>query len=294
MTRAPAGPSHAALIDGLCRVLGPDTERIETHISWLLLSGEHAYKLKKPLTLDFLDFGTLAQRRTACAEELRINRRTAPDIYLGVLPITGTPAAPRLGGDAAQAIDWAVHMRRFPAGALLALRACLSTLETKPWSRFFGALGRMRKSSSRRLVMAALSESCGVSGRAKHADMPASARATRHKQHGGEAASCRATPTCRLALRADRCRTLLSCLPPLPLAGAPGSGGPVALLREQPARRRTRTRPQAGRVRGKTPARWTAAPEAARSAVPNAKYWHPHCTRDDTATASRTTRPIAR
>ena len=91
MTRAPAGPSHAALIDGLCRVLGPDTERIETHISWLLLSGEHAYKLKKPLTLDFLDFGTLAQRRTACAEELRINRRTAPDIYLGVLPITGTP-----------------------------------------------------------------------------------------------------------------------------------------------------------------------------------------------------------
>ena len=129
MTRAPAGPSHAALIDGLCRVLGPDTERIETHISWLLLSGEHAYKLKKPLTLDFLDFGTLAQRRTACAEELRINRRTAPDIYLGVLPITGTPAAPRLGGDAAQAIDWAVHMRRFPAGALLAERAARGELQ---------------------------------------------------------------------------------------------------------------------------------------------------------------------
>ena len=129
MTRAPAGPSHAALIDGLCRVLGPGTERIETHISWLLLSGEHAYKLKKPLTLDFLDFGTLAQRRTACAEELRINRRTAPDIYLGVLPITGTPAAPRLGGDAAQAIDWAVHMRRFPAGALLAERAARGELQ---------------------------------------------------------------------------------------------------------------------------------------------------------------------
>ena len=129
MTRAPAGPSHAALIDGLCRVLGPDTERIETHISWLLLSGEHAYKLKKPLTLDFLDFGTLAQRRTACAEDLRINHRTAPDIYLGVLPITGTPAAPRLGGDAAQAIDWAVHMRRFPADALLADRAARGELQ---------------------------------------------------------------------------------------------------------------------------------------------------------------------
>jgi hypothetical protein len=173
---------------------------------------------------------------------------------------------------------------------LLALPACLSTLETKPWPRFFGALGRMRKSSSRRSVMAALPASYSVSGRAKHADMPALARASRPTRHGGEAAPCRATPMCRLAFDAARCRVLLSCLPPLPLAVAPGSGGPAALLREQPARRRTRTRPQAGRVRGKTPARWTAAPKAARSAV----RMHPHCTRDDTATTSRTTRPMAR
>ncbi|HNK53635.1 MAG TPA: aminoglycoside phosphotransferase, partial [Ottowia sp.] len=105
-----------------------DVQCLETHISWLLLAGEHAYKIKKPLTLDFLDFGTLAQRRAACEEELRINRRSAPELYLEVLPITGTPAAPRLGGDAAQAIEWAVHMRRFPPGALLAERAARGAL----------------------------------------------------------------------------------------------------------------------------------------------------------------------
>ena len=76
---------------------------------------------------------------------------------------------------------------------LLAFPACLSTLETKPWPRFFGALGRMRKSSSRRLVMAGLPASSGVSGRAKHVDMTASARASRPKRHGGKAAPCRAT-----------------------------------------------------------------------------------------------------
>ncbi|CDI94603.1 aldehyde dehydrogenase [Pseudomonas aeruginosa PA38182] len=105
-----------------------------------------------------------------------------------------------------------------------ALPTCLSTLETKPLSRFFGALGRMRKSSSRRSVMAVLSASSGVSGRGRHADIPALARAARHARHGGEAAPCRSSPTCRLMLRASRCRPLLSCLPfllcPAPLASA--------------------------------------------------------------------------
>ncbi len=120
--------TSARMVDALGRALGADTERVETHISWLLLAGDDAYKLKKPLTLDFLDFGTLDKRRAACEEELRINRRSAPDIYLGVLPVTGTPEAPRLGSDAAQAIDWAVHMRRFPADALLSQRAARGEL----------------------------------------------------------------------------------------------------------------------------------------------------------------------
>lgn len=103
---------------------GATVELIETHISWVLLVGAHAYKIKKPLALPFLDFSTLALRRRACEEELRINQRTAPDLYLAVLPVIGTDQAPRLGGcrtwgAADDAIDWVVHMRRFPSGTLL-------------------------------------------------------------------------------------------------------------------------------------------------------------------------------
>jgi len=117
----------APLIAALRRTLGADTDLIETHLSWLLLAGDEAYKLKKPLTLDFVDFASPEQRRAACEEELRINRRTAPHLYLGVVPVTGPPDAPQLGGSG-QPMDWAVHMRRFPADALLAARAARGDL----------------------------------------------------------------------------------------------------------------------------------------------------------------------
>jgi len=93
-------------------------ELLETHISWILLTGNYAYKLKKPVSLGFLDFSTLEARRTACEEELRLNRRTAPDLYLEVVPVTGTETEPRLGGTG-RAIDYAVKMREFPQDALL-------------------------------------------------------------------------------------------------------------------------------------------------------------------------------
>lgn len=97
---------------------GPGLRVVETHISVLLLGATRAWKLKKPLTLDFLDFGSVAARRHACEEELRINRRTAPQVYRAVRPVLGPAHAPRLGraddaGDAAQAIDWVVEMHRF-------------------------------------------------------------------------------------------------------------------------------------------------------------------------------------
>jgi aminoglycoside phosphotransferase family enzyme len=75
-----------------------EVQLIETHISWVLLAGDYAYKIKKPVDLGFLDFSTLALRREACEEEVRLNRRLAPDYYLGVVAITGSPAAPHLGG----------------------------------------------------------------------------------------------------------------------------------------------------------------------------------------------------
>ena len=87
-------------------------ELVETHVSWVFLAGDYAYKIKKPVHLPFLDFSTLAARRIFCEEELRLNRRTAPDIYLEVLPIAGPPDAPRIGGDG-QVIEYALKMRRF-------------------------------------------------------------------------------------------------------------------------------------------------------------------------------------
>ncbi len=90
---------------------------IETHISWVLLAGDYAYKIKKPLELGFLDYGTLARRRAACDEELRLNRRTAPELYLDVVAIAGPAQAPVVGGDG-PVLDYAVRMRRFDQAAL--------------------------------------------------------------------------------------------------------------------------------------------------------------------------------
>ena len=91
---------------------------IETHISWVLLTGEYVYKIKKPLDLGFLDFSTLALRQQACADEVRLNRRLAAEFYLGVVAITGSPDAPHINGSGA-AIEYAVKMRQFPPDATL-------------------------------------------------------------------------------------------------------------------------------------------------------------------------------
>ena len=96
-------------------------ELMETHISWVLLAGEYAYKIKKPVDFGFLDFSTLEKRKHFCEEELRINRRLAPDIYLQVVAISGTPEQPELEGQG-EAFEYAVKMRRFPADGLLCHR----------------------------------------------------------------------------------------------------------------------------------------------------------------------------
>lgn len=100
---------------------------LETHISWVLLAGDYAYKIKKPVSLGFVDFSTLELRRFYCEEELRLNRRTAPELYLGVVPVTGTPASPVMGG-AGPAFEYAVQMGRFPQDALLDRVAKAGTL----------------------------------------------------------------------------------------------------------------------------------------------------------------------
>ncbi len=98
----------------------------ETHISWVLLTGAYAYKIKKPLRLSFLDYSTLDLRRHLCEEEVRLNARHAPDLYLGVSAITGTERVPRVDG-AGDAFEYAVRMRQFDTrnelNALLAARS---------------------------------------------------------------------------------------------------------------------------------------------------------------------------
>ena len=90
---------------------------LETHISYVLLTDKHAYKLKKAVDLGFLDFTTLASRRFFCEQELRLNRRLAPELYLDVVAITGTIDEPVIDGKG-PVLEYAVKMREFPQDAL--------------------------------------------------------------------------------------------------------------------------------------------------------------------------------
>ncbi|GAB4477538.1 MAG: bifunctional aminoglycoside phosphotransferase/ATP-binding protein [Burkholderiaceae bacterium] len=140
---------HMRLVAGLRALLAGDAvETIETHISTVLLAGSHAYKLKKPVDLGFLDFTTLEARRRYCEQELRLNRRTAPQLYLDVLPVTGTVDAPRLGG-AGEPIDWVVRMRRFAASDLLDSRARAGTLDADCIDRLAAAIAAFHMDAPR-------------------------------------------------------------------------------------------------------------------------------------------------
>ena len=98
-----------------------EIELIETHISWVVLTGDFVYKIKKPVDFGFLDFSTLAKRKEFCEKEFELNRRLAPDIYLGVVSITGTIDQPAVsaGVDDDKALEFAVKMRQFSQSSQL-------------------------------------------------------------------------------------------------------------------------------------------------------------------------------
>lgn len=89
-------------------------ELIETHISWVLLTGNYAYKIKKPVNFGFLDFSTLEKRKFYCQEEVRLNSRLAKAWYLEVVPITGSFDCPKIGGNG-EPIEYTVKMMQFPS-----------------------------------------------------------------------------------------------------------------------------------------------------------------------------------
>lgn len=111
------------LIAALARALEQEVghvEQFETHISWVLVAGEFAYKFKKAVQFDFLDFSTLHARRFYCQEEVRLNTRLAPQIYLSVCAVCGSAEQPSF--DAGEAIEYCVQMRAFAQDAIWSWR----------------------------------------------------------------------------------------------------------------------------------------------------------------------------
>ncbi|MBT8112968.1 MAG: hypothetical protein KJO47_04750, partial [Gammaproteobacteria bacterium] len=107
-----------------------DVSIIETHISWVVLTGRYAYKIKKPIKFSFVDFSTLEKRRFYCNEEMRLNSRLAPNLYIGVVAITGSDENPSFD-QSGDAIEYAVKMRQFPQSSLLSYLSVHNQLSQK-------------------------------------------------------------------------------------------------------------------------------------------------------------------
>ncbi|MFG0266631.1 MAG: AAA family ATPase [Rhodopirellula sp. JB055] len=101
----------------------------ETHLSFVFLAGKFAYKIKKPIRTDFQDYSTLELRRHFCEEEVRLDRRFANGLYIGVVPITLTGEQPTIDGEG-DFIEYAVKMHRFSSDALLSDRIRAGKLAT--------------------------------------------------------------------------------------------------------------------------------------------------------------------
>lgn len=111
-----------ALSDPSAYPIGVETIEVrQTHISVVFLVGNYVYKIKKPVELGFLDFSTLEKRRYYCEEEVRLNRRLAPDVYLGVVPVVRRGTVVQVEGSG-EIIEWAVKMERLPDEATLCNR----------------------------------------------------------------------------------------------------------------------------------------------------------------------------
>lgn len=127
---------------------GAPAEVVETHISFVILAGARVFKLKKPLDLGFLDFSTLERRRFYCEEELRLNRRTAPEFYLAVVAIAGSPEAPELDG-AGETIEYAVAMRRFPEARVFERLLAAGALRGEDLDALAAAVAALHRDAAR-------------------------------------------------------------------------------------------------------------------------------------------------
>ncbi len=149
-TGGSTGLPNDLLVERLRRLLseraGRPVRLAETHISWVLMDGEHAFKIKKPVNFGFVDFSSLQARRRFCEEEVRLNRRLAAELYLGVVAIRGSPEAPSFDGDG-EPIEYAVKMRQFAAGELLSERLAAGTLTSQHVDRLAHKLAEFHETA---------------------------------------------------------------------------------------------------------------------------------------------------
>lgn len=130
----------------------PETvERIETHISVVFLAGDAAYKIKKPVVFPFLDYSTPEARRRACVNEIQINRRTAPELYQGVVPITYDAVRGLEIGGSGEVMEWAVKMRRFPDESLYSELADAGRLGPADYAELADAVHSFHDEAARRI-----------------------------------------------------------------------------------------------------------------------------------------------
>jgi uncharacterized protein len=117
-------------------------------MSWLFLAGERVFKLKKPVRLPYLDFSTIERREAACREELRLNRRLAPDVYLGLLPLTRTTGGLTMDGSG-RVVDWLVVMRRLDEHLTLEEKIRSDKVDMLELDRLADLLGRFYRRARR-------------------------------------------------------------------------------------------------------------------------------------------------
>lgn len=120
-------------------------ELVETHISWVLLTGEYAYKIKRPVCYPFLDMRDAGRRLELCHEELRLNRRFAAELYLDVCPIVRRDGRARMGGEG-EVIEHAVRMRQFPREQELDRLLASADIDTGELRAFGEALAEIHES----------------------------------------------------------------------------------------------------------------------------------------------------
>ncbi len=131
-----------------------DVRLIETYISWVVLTGDYAYKIKKPVVLNYLDFSTLEKRRHYCSRELELNRRLAAPLYCAVEPVTktlsgaGEEVSLEINGQG-DIIDYAVKMKQFDDEALLSYRVTLHPLPETVWEKLADKIAHFHASAER-------------------------------------------------------------------------------------------------------------------------------------------------